>query len=305
MRSSLALLLLLAACADGTIYDAAEMSGPPGSGFAESDGGGVPPPGTGPTSPPATPSTDGWCGVDAILASSCRGCHGSVPLSGVPLSLVTHEDLTAPSPADPSATVAERALARIQLDASPMPPAPYARVPAPSVAIFSDWIAGGMPAADCSALPPPTEMPAVPDPYDTPLTCTSGMMVSGGGESPLMEPGGACISCHTREREGPSLAIGGTVYPTAHEPDRCATLAATGATVEITDAMGTVTRIPVNERGNFLVETWAATIVMPYTARVLFEGRSRAMTTPQTDGDCNGCHTVDGAMMAPGRIMLP
>jgi hypothetical protein len=61
----------------------------------------------------------------------------------------------------------------------------------------------------------------------------------------------------------------------------------------------------VNERGNFLLESWEVSIGMPYTARVLFGGRSRAMTTPQSDGDRNGCHTAAGDMMAPGRIMLP
>jgi len=33
--------------------------------------------------------------------------------------------------------------------------------------------------------------------------------------------------------------------------------------------------------------------------------REIAMTTPQTDGDCNGCHTELGSNDAPGRIMLP
>jgi hypothetical protein len=31
----------------------------------------------------------------------------------------------------------------------------------------------------------------------------------------------------------------------------------------------------------------------------------RAMSTPQTDGDCNGCHTQDGVDKTPGRIILP
>jgi hypothetical protein len=29
------------------------------------------------------------------------------------------------------------------------------------------------------------------------------------------------------------------------------------------------------------------------------------MSTPQTDGDCNGCHTQDGVDKTPGRIILP
>ena len=44
---------------------------------------------------------------------------------------------------------------------------------------------------------------------------------------------------------------------------------------------------------------------MPFTAKVTHQGRERAMTTTQTSGDCNGCHTQAGANGAPGRITLP
>ena len=44
---------------------------------------------------------------------------------------------------------------------------------------------------------------------------------------------------------------------------------------------------------------------MPFTAKVTYQGRERAMTAPQTSGDCNGCHTQAGANGAPGRITLP
>jgi hypothetical protein len=44
---------------------------------------------------------------------------------------------------------------------------------------------------------------------------------------------------------------------------------------------------------------------MPYTVEVRYQGRVRAMTTPQSTGDCNSCHTEQGAKGAPGRIMLP
>ena len=46
-------------------------------------------------------------------------------------------------------------------------------------------------------------------------------------------------------------------------------------------------------------------VLPPYTAKVLFGGRVREMIERQTDGDCNGCHTEDGAKDAPGRIVLP
>jgi hypothetical protein len=34
-------------------------------------------------------------------------------------------------------------------------------------------------------------------------------------------------------------------------------------------------------------------------------GRERDMAAAQTSGDCNRCHTQNGAMSAPGRIVLP
>ena len=47
------------------------------------------------------------------------------------------------------------------------------------------------------------------------------------------------------------------------------------------------------------------TIQLPYTARVVANGKVSAMTTPQTNGDCNSCHTQRGDNVAPGRILLP
>jgi hypothetical protein len=38
---------------------------------------------------------------------------------------------------------------------------------------------------------------------------------------------------------------------------------------------------------------------------VTYMGRERAMVTMQTSGDCNSCHTQNGANAAPGRIVLP
>jgi hypothetical protein len=38
---------------------------------------------------------------------------------------------------------------------------------------------------------------------------------------------------------------------------------------------------------------------------VQFKGKTRAMVAPQTNGDCNSCHTENGANKAPGRVLLP
>ena len=234
--------------------------------------------------------TDLPCDVAAVLNARCVSCHGS-PLAGVPLTLASYTDLSAPSLSDPSKSNAAVALERMADTARPMPPS--APVPGDDVAVMRAWVEAGLPPGDCGAS----------NPYDTPLQCSSGRKwTHGNEESPHMHPGRACIACHDREGEGPHFALAGTVYPTAHEPDECYGADAS-ATLRITDADGQEIDVRVTSSGNFFLED--ARIVMPYTARLRHEGRERAMVTPQQDGDCNGCHTVDGENGAPGRLMLP
>jgi mono/diheme cytochrome c family protein len=110
--------------------------------------------------------------------------------------------------------------------------------------------------------------------------------------------------------EAPVLMIGGTVYPTAHEPDDCNGVSTSaGLTVFITEANGTTHSLPVNDAGNFFLR--ASALTTPYKAEVRSATQTRVMTHTQTSGDCNGCHTVNGssnapgADAAPGRIMAP
>jgi len=98
------------------------------------------------------------------------------------------------------------------------------------------------------------------------------------------------------------------VYPTGHAPDDCNAFAAGSpipgtVDIEITDAMGRVSHAIPNVSGNFVLIALGFT--PPYTARVVYMGRERRMTTPQTDGDCNNCHTLAGTNSAPGRITMP
>jgi hypothetical protein len=117
-----------------------------------------------------------------------------------------------------------------------------------------------------------------------------------------MQPGVACIACHSKG-EGPLFALGGTVYPTAHEPDNCnGGSVASMSRVVITGADGQTVTLTPNMSGNF---SYSGALVKPYKAKVTYMGRERAMIAAQTSGDCNACHTEMGAMMAPGRIMLP
>jgi hypothetical protein len=112
-----------------------------------------------------------------------------------------------------------------------------------------------------------------------------------------MEPGYSCYNCH-----GLQFTIGGTVYPTAHEPDYCDGVDVQGATVVLTDAQNNKIALTPNSVGNFYSDQM---VVMPFTAVVSYQGKSNAMTTPQTNADCNFCHTQGGDNCAPGRIVLP
>ena len=109
-----------------------------------------------------------------------------------------------------------------------------------------------------------------------------------------MAPGDVCFGCH-------AFTIAGTVYPTAHEPYGCYGVNE-GAEIQITPVCGFPIVIPVNNAGNFY---YTGNVRVPFTAKVVVNGVERAMLTPQTNGDCNSCHTQEGLQGAPGRIVVP
>lgn len=139
----------------------------------------------------------------------------------------------------------------------------------------------------------------------TSVVCTSQKYWTGGDKgSESMHPGGACLACHATNREAPKYAIGGTVYPTSHEPDDCnGASGSLGITVVITDAMGKqLPPIPVNGVGNFY---FAGIVASPFHVKVVSSGKENQMSASPATGDCNSCHTRDGANSAPGRILAP
>lgn len=238
------------------------------------------------------------CDVAALLSAKCVSCHGAIPAPGVPMSLVTYANLTAPAASDRTKTVAVVAVSRMMDTTNPMPPLGLPAATTAEVASLQSWIAAGYPKTGCSSGLPP-------DPFSVAPTCTSATTWTGGTEgSASMEPGMACISCHSSSRgEAPIFTIAGTLYPTAHEPDLCNGAAGTaGAMVVVTDATGKSVSITPNSAGNF---SYAGALATPFHAKVTYMGRERAMATGQTSGDCNGCHTQNGTMSAPGRIILP
>lgn len=257
--------------------------------------------GTGTTT--AAPMTGLPCDVAEVLQRSCVSCHGAKPSAGATNAMTTHAELAAASKTNPKMSVAELSIVRMKDTKKPMPPSGVA--PAADIAVFQKWVNAGMPKGACVA-------PVAPDggadgatttttDYDTPLVCTSGAhWIFGNIKSQLMHPGVACIECH--KKKGPIYSIAGTVYPTAHEPDDCNGSASSAATVVITGADGKSFSLSLNSAGNFYTKN---AVAKPYRAKVIAGGKTREMVTPQMDGDCNTCHSVNGSEKAPGRVMAP
>ncbi len=152
----------------------------------------------------------------------------------------------------------------------------------------------------------PAPVDAGPDLGDTVpdagAVCTSGVYwLLGNVGTDVMNPGQACIACHSTMNHAPTFTAAGTVYPTAHEPDNCDGVTS-GWQIVITDAAGTQTTLTPNLAGNFHTDN---AIVYPYTVQIIANGFTREMITPQSTGDCNSCHTQNGANGAPGRIVEP
>ena len=251
--------------------------------------------------------------VQALLMSRCIACHGNPPLPGVPTSLTTYAALTATSKTDPTRTNAQLAILRMQSTAMPMPPTPLTRATSAEIATLQQWVAAGSPRATCAGGTDggaPIDAGPIVDPFAAAPVCTSNhTWTSGNHGSSSMNPGLACVSCHSSRGEGPRFALAGTLYPTAHEPDLCDGVngGAVGAQVVIVDANGQSITMTPNSAGNF---SWEGNLATPYQAKVIYMGRERAMIESQTSGDCNNCHTQQGAMptgttKAPGRILLP
>ncbi|NVB82900.1 MAG: hypothetical protein HOV81_31270 [Kofleriaceae bacterium] len=243
-------------------------------------------------------STEFPCEVAQVLAT-CWNCHTNPPKGGAPIPLTTRAELAAASSL--GGTYAERALIRMRDTAKPMPPTGFPRPDAAGIDAFAAWVQSGMPMGSCEGVPGGGGV--------APTVCSSGQKFPAVFDdgSPDMNPGLPCRACHLREEEDEARFFMGTVYPTLHEEDRCYSDVPTGTRVEIIDRNGVVAlTLPVRPRGNFMSNSFNANVTLPFTARVVSPtGDVMQMTTPQMSGDCNGCHTEQGANGAPGRILLP
>lgn len=236
------------------------------------------------------------CEVQTLLADRCWSCHGVTLAKDVPYSLTSFDDLAAKDSS--GKTRAQLSVDRMNDRARPMPPS--GAPPADAVAPLEAWIAAGMPQGNCG------EVDSV---FTKPSQCESGK--SKVKEGADMDPGGACIECHTRKNEKKVIfAFAGTVFPYGHEELDCigSNGLRVGMKVVITGADGKVLQLPVSRAGNFSTMT---NVKKPYRAKVVVGDLERVMETEQQSGDCNACHTaegtttVEGGDKAPGRIVAP
>jgi hypothetical protein len=155
---------------------------------------------------------------------------------------------------------------------------------------------GPMDTGPADSGPTDTGTPPATDP-----TCpiTSQWLLGDFIHTDLMEPGLACIACHTKK--GPKFSIAGTVYDNLNKKVTCNGVS--GVKVEITGADGQVLTLSTNLAGNF---NSSNAVALPYHARIIDAGgKERKMLGSQSTGDCNSCHTEQGLNAAPGRILIP
>ncbi len=134
---------------------------------------------------------------------------------------------------------------------------------------------------------------------DSGACSTDSYWTGGNEESELMNPGEACIACHSRG-EGPTFTAAGTVMGDFADANNCNGV--DSVTVRLTDANGVVHEETTNSAGNF---SFSEAIAMPYTAEIENANGVSAMSAAQSDGDCASCHTAEGTGGAPGRIVAP
>ncbi len=152
--------------------------------------------------------------------------------------------------------------------------------------------------------PPPSGYGETPPASAAGIACSTGQWWTRGDRgTSLMHPGGDCIDCHEREDEGPTFTFAGTVHLAYDDETDCRGVP--GVLVELIGPDDEVFYAnQTNPAGSFSTSTSVADHV-PYTARLTYAGRTRTMSTPQTEGACNACHTAEGEEDAPGRIVVP
>jgi hypothetical protein len=260
------------------------------------------------------------CDVQATIENRCIACHdGTMKAGGAP-SMLNYTDLMMKSKTDPTKTLAQEAVVRMNANgAMQMPPPPAIKCDPSEIADWESWIEAGAPENPMSCTPDApdggtTTKDGGSDSGTTTLDggadggslCTSGKYWDGGNTpSPDMNPGEACMACH-QVKGGPNLSFGGTVYTGLHEPDLCYGKAPPPVlTVTVTDRLNRQVSVFATDDGNFQVPVQNPPLRAPFRAQITDGKNTRKMNGQVTSGDCNSCHTVAGKNNAPGRIMAP
>jgi hypothetical protein len=185
-----------------------------------------------------------------------------------------------------------------------MPPVGNPAASPAEVAAFNAWLGAGTPQGTCGSVDA-----GLGDGGLWPTTCASGASWPAGSnrESPDMNPGLPCLACHRTKAEPDKwYPFSGTVAQAPHQADLCTNSGVSGLTVQILDvSKAVVVTMQVSSVSGNFHSTSTAAVTLPYTARVWRNGLYTEMTTPQTNGDCNTCHSEQGNTGAPGRILGP
>lgn len=301
-------------CYTGSAVDANRPPNPPDADTDPTDPTGGNRPGTTPVNDAPTGIP---CDVAAFLRTQCGSCHGETLSGGAPNRLVRWEDLSAVSESDPSQTVAQLSLARMRSTQRPMPP--EGKLAEGAISAFAKWVTDGLPKGSCSAPIRDAGADAAdgespgPGPEEPTSICSSTKFTIDEETfaTAAMRPGSACVACHKPggDASRKPFAIAGTVYKTVREPINCNGVDgfSSDTKIRITDVSSGRTFEPlVNDVGNFFFRS-RVLIDGEFTVQVVKGGKTRSMRRKLTlaDGDCNSCHTENGANGAPGRIYEP
>ncbi len=138
----------------------------------------------------------------------------------------------------------------------------------------------------CSQEPEPVDKPT--DDTDTPVVeddcAVTGFDWGWGGDEML--PGTDCLSCHSEgERAETIFTVAGTIFTSNGCEEGLA-----GATVSITDDVGTTLDLVSNEVGNFFDTT---PLVPPLRVTVKTDAGEHEMESAFDSGSCGACHELD------------
>lgn len=319
---------LLAACPSGVAVGDEPGPGEGEGEPAEGEGEGEPAEGEGEGEPDGTA-----CSILSVRCASCHDGGDTAPdlrpeaqaaLVNAPSPGYPAEVLVVPGDADASFLFKKMMGTQAPGQRGDMPPS--GTLVAAELDAVRAWIESGAPDECNGVTPPPPPPPPTPlEPggdisghiSDPSLVAGFTSTVPSGAtgtcstnqwwqlrdlQSERMHPGRACLECHRSEGEGPRNGYLGTVQQAVDDADDCRGVG--DVLVEIlNDATGAVVASDTtNSAGNFIIES---SFAEPYRVRLSLDGRTREMLEPQTDGDCMGCHTPDGADGAPGRIVAP